>query len=170
MKTGWGIALLATFALVACAAPATLNSVGTDSTYPNEKTIFVIRHLQKAQGEDPSLNSEGVAAAVRLANMLADKGISAIYATPTHRAMETAAPLGRKTGVAITEYDPQNPESLVASVAENEGAVLVVGHSNTVPDLVVRFGGHSPPQLTEQDYGTVFRVDATGEVHELSLH
>ena len=169
MKRWWGIALLATFALGACAAPATLNRVGTSSPSLDEKTIFVIRHLQKAQGDDPPLTSEGAAAAERLANMLADKGISAIYATPTRRAMETAAPLARKTGVAVTEYDPQNHDSLVASVAANEGAVLVVGHSNTVPNLVVRFGGHSSPRLTEQDYGTVFVIDATGDVRELKV-
>ena len=101
--------------------------------------------------------------------MLADKGISAIYATPTRRAMETAAPLSKKTGVAISEYDAKNPETLVASVAENDGAVLVVGHSNTVPDLVVRFGGRSQPQMTDQDYGTVFLIDAAGDVHEFIL-
>ena len=169
MKCRSGIVLLASFALVACAAPATLDREGTGSTSLHEKTIFVIRHLQKERGDDPSLTSEGAAASERLANMLADKGISAIYATPTRRAMETAAPLSKKTGVAISEYDAKNPETLVASVAENDGAVLVVGHSNTVPDLVVRFGGRSQPQMTDQDYGTVFLIDAAGDVHEFIL-
>lgn len=169
MKSCWGIALLATFALLACAAPTTLNRLSTGSSSLKEKKIFVMRHLQKEHGDDPSLSSEGAAAAERLGNMLAEKGISAIYATPTRRAMETAAPLSRMTGVAVSEYDPQNPESLVASVADIEGAVLVVGHSNTVPNLVLRFGGRSPPRLTEQDYGTVFLIDATGDVQELIL-
>ena len=47
--------------------------------------------------------------------------------------------------------------------------MLVVGHSNTVPDLIVRFGGNSAPQLTEEDYGTVFAIDATGKVHEINV-
>jgi hypothetical protein len=32
--------------------------------------------------------------------------------------METAARLGRKVGDATTEYDPQNPGSLVATIGE----------------------------------------------------
>lgn len=169
MKSRWGIALLATFALGACVAPATLDRAATGSSSLDAKTVFIIRHLHKATGKDPSLTSEGAAAAERLATKLADKSIVAIYATPTRRAMETAGPLARNTGVAVTQYDPQAPASLVASVAASEGAVLVVGHSNTVPDLVVRFGGYPAPQLTEQDYGTVFIVDATGDVRELKV-
>ncbi|KLI64349.1 histidine phosphatase family protein [Aurantiacibacter marinus] len=169
MKSLWGIAPFATFALAACSAPATLDNGSNKSTSHNEKTIFVIRHLQKEQGDDPSLTSEGAAAAERLAHLLADEDISAIYATRTRRAMETAAPLANMTDIAITAYDPQNPEALATPVAENEGAVLVVGHSNTVPDLIVRFGGNSAPQLTEEDYGTVFAIDSAGEVHEIKV-
>ena len=90
--------------------------------------------------------------------MLAKSGIKAIFATPTRRAMQTAEPLAAKLGMKVTSYDPANPQALVAAVGAISGAVLVVGHSNTVPDLVARFGGRQPVSLTEQDYGTVFVV------------
>ncbi|MHA6332844.1 SixA phosphatase family protein [Qipengyuania sp. CAU 1752] len=167
MKSWRAMVLLVTLALGACAAPATRDRDGAASSHQDRDAIFVIRHLHKAQGDDPPLNSEGTAAAERLAEMLADKGIVAIYATATRRAMETAAPLSRRIGVTVTQYDARQPEALVTSVTASEGAVLVVGHSNTVPDLVARFGGHQAPELTEQDYGTVFMIDATGKVHEL---
>lgn len=126
--------------------------------------------MQKAEGADPSLSAEGAANAERLAKALADKGIAAIFATPTRRAMETAAPTARRTGVEITPYDPRDPQSLAAAVYAARGAVLVVGHSNTVPDLVARFGGRTPPApLTEQDYGTVFVVDAEGGVETFEV-
>lgn len=169
MKIWWEIVLLATFALGACAAPGPFDRVETSSSVPYEKSIFVMRHLQKAQGEDPPLSSEGAAAAERLAIMLADKDIFAIYATPTRRAMETAAPLARKTGIVVREYDPRSPDSLVVSITASQGSALVVGHSNTVPDLVRRLGGYPPPRLTEQDYGTVFIINATGDTHELRV-
>lgn len=135
----------------------------------DRQTIYVIRHLQKADGENPPLNSEGAAAAIRLATMLEDKRIRAIYATPALRAEETGAPLARRLGIAMTSYDPRDPQALVDAAGAVDGAVLVVGHSNTVPELVERFGGRPVPQLTEDDYGTIFAIDAAGAVRSIKV-
>jgi broad specificity phosphatase PhoE len=121
-------------------------------------TVFVMRHLQKAEGSDPPLSPEGAANAQAVADMLARSGITAIFATPTRRAMETAQPLAAKLGLQVTPYDPANPAALAAKIAAMPGVVLIVGHSNTVPDLVARVGGKEAVALTEQDYGTVFVV------------
>lgn len=162
MKRGLSTILLTAAALGACAA--------LPQAPAPAKAVFVTRHMQKAEGPDPSLSAEGAANAERLAEALADKGIAAIYATPTRRAIETAEPLSRRTGVAITPYDPSRPGALVAPVAAAAGSVLVVGHSNTVHDLVARFGGRTPPApLTEQDYGTVYVIDAEGGVGAIPL-
>ena len=161
MKNRLAMVLLVTFALGACAAPLP-PLPNTSEAIVEQRTIFVIRHLQKAQGDDPSLSDEGAAAAEHLADLLVDEGISAIFATPTRRAMETAAPLAQRTGIAITPYDPSNPHSLVAAIASAKGSVLVVGHSNTVHDLIGRLGGEPPSPLTDQDYGTIFMIDPEG--------
>jgi broad specificity phosphatase PhoE len=121
-------------------------------------TVFVMRHLEKAEGADPPLSAEGAAHAQALVHMLAKSGIKTIFATPTRRAMETAQPLASKLAIPVRSYDPADPAALVRAVAAIPGAVLVVGHSNTVPDLVARFGGKQPVNLTEQDYGTLFVV------------
>ena len=168
MQKWLAMVLLAAFTLGACATAST--NPATKSAVPAEgKTIFVARHLQKAEGEDPPLSDEGAAASKRLAEMLRSEGISAIFATPTRRAMETAAPLSRLAGVPITQYDPRNPQPLAARIAGAEGSVLVVGHSNTVHHLIALFGGHPPPPLTEQDYGTVFIIDAKGGVRTVEV-
>lgn len=133
-------------------------------------TVFVMRHLQKAEGADPPLSAEGEANAQAVAGMLAKSGIKAIFATPTKRAMETAQPLAAKLGIIVTPYNPADPESLAKRVAAMTGAVLVVGHSNTVPDLVARFGGKQAVALTEQDYGTLFVVSHDdGKVSEIEI-
>ena len=133
-------------------------------------TIFVMRHLQKVDGADPPLSPEGAANAQAVANMLAKSGIEAIFATPTKRAIETAQPLAAKLGIAVTPYNPGDPDALAKAVAAIHGAVLVVGHSNTVPDLVARFGGRQAVALTEQDYGSVFIVTQTdGKVSEIKV-
>ena len=53
---------------------------------------------------------------------------------------------------------PPIRQSSVNKVAAISGAVLIVGHSNTVPELIARFGGKQPVVLTDQDYGTLFVV------------
>jgi len=120
-------------------------------------TVYVMRHLQKAEGTDPPLSAEGAANAEALAARLANSGIKAIFATPTARAMQTGEPLAKALGLAVTPYDPRDPAALVKAASRMNGAVLIVGHSNTVPDIVARFGG-TPVALGEQDYGTVFVV------------
>ena len=132
------------------------------------ETVYVVRHLEKAEGDDPPLSVKGAANAQRLAHMLGDKGIVAIFATPTKRAMETAAPLAKRLGIAVTAYDPKAPDALVESAAVSPGAILVIGHSNTVPALVAAFGGAKPAPMTEEDYGTIFVVE-DGSVATLAV-
>jgi broad specificity phosphatase PhoE len=126
--------------------------------------VFVVRHLQKGEGADPSLTAEGAANAQHLAAMLKGKGIVAVFATPTRRAMETGEPLAKMLGIAVTPYDPAKPAILAAKVTAAGGPVLVVGHSNTVPDLIQLFGGARPAPLSEQDFGTVYAIEPGGEV------
>lgn len=132
------------------------------SAVDQEQTVYVMRHLPKAEGSDPPLTPTGAAQAAVLADLLADRGIKAIYATSTRRAQETAAPLASRLGIGVQLYDPKDPGALVSSVRKAKGNALVVGHSNTVPDLVTRFGGTAPAAMTEQDYGTVFIVGRKG--------
>lgn len=167
MRRTLSAVLLAILMLGGCVAGPPASSPEARAT---ERTVYVTRHMQKLDGADPSLNAEGAAAAERLASALANKGITAIFATATRRAMETAAPLALRTGAEITTYDPRNPQALVVAAAASSGAVLVVGHSNTIHDLVARFGARTPPApLTEQDYGTVFVIKSTGEVDEFQI-
>ena len=84
--------------------------------------------------------------------------------------METAQPLAVKLGIAVTPYDPAKPEALAKAIAAMPGTVLVIGHSNTIPDLVARFGGKQAVTLTEQDYGTIFVVTHDdGNVSEIKI-
>lgn len=142
---------LLAFISILAAAIVTQPAVAAD-------TVYVIRHLQKAEGTDPPLSTAGAANAQILAGRLAQSGIKAIFATPTQRAMQTGEPLAKKLGIAVTTYDPRDSAALVKAVAAVDGAVLIVGHSNTVPDIVTRLGGASIAPLGDQDYGTIFVV------------
>lgn len=123
------------------------------------KQVYILRHLPAGDGADPGLTAAGAAQATLLASQLSNAGIVGIFATPTHRAQETAAPLAAKLGIAVTSYDPRAPETLVSAALAAPGNVLIIGHSNTVPDLIARFGGAAIQPLGERDFGTIYRVN-----------
>lgn len=152
-------------AMLACAMVAMVGAMPASAA----DTVYVIRHMQKADGADPSLNAEGRAAAASLADLLAEKGITAIYATPTRRAMETAAPIAIRVGLSVTPYDPADPAALIKAATAANGRVLIIGHSNTVPELVALFGGDRPPAIGEEDFGTLYIV-RTGSSEVDTVH
>lgn len=154
--------LIAALILFAMLAPAAASAAGT---------VYVIRHLEKAAGDDPPLTSLGAVRAEQLGQVLAGANIKAVFATATRRAQQTAAPLAQRLGITVSSYNPRDVDALAAAVAAAGGSVLVVGHSNTVADLVARFGGDKPTPLTEQDYGTLFVVHpGTAQVHRIQLN
>ena len=150
--------------LSALATPFAAAAQPLQATIRVDAPVFVIRHLQKGPGADPALTAEGTANAERLAAMLKEKGIKAIFATPTRRAMETGEPLARALGLKVTPYDPSNVAALAVAVRAAGGPVLIVGHSNTVPELVALFGGVRPAPIGDDDYGLLFEVAPDGKV------
>jgi broad specificity phosphatase PhoE len=139
-----------------------------------QKLVLIVRHAERADGgaaagqmqaqTDPPLSPAGEARAAKLAGMLADAGITAIYGTQFRRTRDTAAPLASKLGIAIRTSPSRETDALVASLrAEHAaGVVLIVGHSNSVPALIKAFGG---PDVTigENEYDNLFVVvPATG--------
>jgi broad specificity phosphatase PhoE len=136
---------------------------------PAASSWYVMRHLEKAQGQDPALSAEGAANARRLASWFGKDPPAAIYVSTTRRARETAAPLAARLGLSVKEYDPRDTPGLVARARGEPGSVLIVGHSNTVPEIVAQLGGARPADLAETDYGDIFRVGRDGTVERLRL-
>jgi broad specificity phosphatase PhoE len=139
----------------------TLGAFQRTTPGPRGPSFYVMRHLQKAQGEDPPLTEEGRANARRLIGLFAADPPRAIYVSTYRRARETAAPLAARLHVKVRKYDPANTAGLVARVLAEKGPVLIVGHSDTVPEIVARLGGDRPGPLAETDFGDVWHVWGT---------
>jgi phosphohistidine phosphatase SixA len=131
---------------------------------------YVMRHLEKAEGADPALSAPGAANAQRLAKWFEGRTKpQAIYVSTTRRARDTAAPLAARLGLTPREYNPADTARLVAQVRAEPGSVLVVGHSNTVPEIVAGLGGTRPAPLADTDYGVVWVVTEDGRTEALPL-
>ena len=134
------------------------------------RQVFVMRHLQAESGADPALTAEGRRQALLLADWFrkADRP-RAIYVSRFLRAKETAAPLAARLGLRPIVYDPVNSDALVTTVKAEPGTVLVVGHSNTVPDIVEGLGGARPEPIQHHQHGDIWRVSADGRIAKLQL-
>lgn len=137
-----------------------------------QSTIFIVRHAEKAgdRGNDPDLSDLGRARAETLANMLKDAGISAIYVTELKRTQQTAAPLAKMLHLDPTIVLAKNSTALLAKLRASPGNLLVVGHGNTIPNLIKGFRIATPINIAENDYDNLFAVVLGEKPHLIRLH
>lgn len=133
-----------------------------------QRLVFVVRHAERADassstastmGADPLLSALGEARAAKLASMLADSGIKAIFCTEYKRTQDTAKPLAAKLGLTVQSSPASDTAGVVAKIKAGHAGdiVLVVGHSNTVPAILKAFGG---PDVTigDNEYDNLFII------------
>jgi phosphohistidine phosphatase SixA len=148
-----------------CAALLFLSlTAGAASAQP---VVYLVRHAERADagtaaakmtGADPELSAAGQSRAAALAAVLKDARISAIYTTEYKRARDTAEPFARAAGVPVTVVSSKDAAGLVEKVKSATGNVLVVGHSNTVPDMITALGVAEPVTIGEGEYDRLFVV------------
>ena len=134
-------------------------------------TVFVVRHAEKAAEPkaDPPLTEAGAARAELLINALNGQSLGAAFSTDFQRTRETASPAAARFGLTTELVDARAKDHVqqVASavLTKHRGeTVLVVGHSNTVPDIVAALGAPRPGDICDAEFDWLFvvRVPASG--------
>ena len=114
-------------------------------------TVVLVRHAEKESSEeDPALSSTGQQRAQKLASLLQDAGIEQIWSSDYRRTRDTAAPLSTLLGIEVLLYDPRNLPGLVDRLRRDGHNALVVGHSNTTPELASLLGGETHGTIDEK--------------------
>ena len=166
---------IAIFSLVACGfiTPPIVSKPGTTTT------IILVRHAERDPGLDPPLNTEGIARAAKLAEVLGLNGVTAIYATDYLRNRQTAEPLATKLGLTVAligSAELGNTQSLAARLGTEflekhaGGVVLLIGNvgspafgtNGILADLFTLFGGTGNPPNRYQDM-TIIIVPEVGK-------
>ena len=139
-----------------------------------ESTIFIVRHAEKASGggalNDPDLSAAGRARAKSLAGLLKDARITAVYATEFKRTQQTAVPTAAAARLRITQVPGNQTPSLVAKLWSLRGNALVVGHSNTVPEVIKALGFPKPAAIGDGDYDNLFILVRSAPPQLIRLH
>lgn len=110
----------------------------------SSQTYYIVRHAEKAvvdgnpnmTANDPPLTEAGVARAMALKALLKDEKIGYIFSTNTLRTRSTAEPLSRHIDVPVEIYNPRPDASFIQKLRSLDKNVLIVGHSNTIDDIV----------------------------------
>jgi broad specificity phosphatase PhoE len=129
-------------------------------------TVILVRHAEKASGggSDPVLSEAGLARAEALARMLAGAHVTAIYASKYQRAKLTAAPTAKAMKLEPTILTEAKDIAADIKAKHLGETVLVVGHANTVPELIGLLGVAKPPaQIDEAEFGNLYICTVAGE-------
>lgn len=122
-------------------------------------TIYLVRHAEKAKTkDDPSLTACGKERAKQLATMLSKAGIKKIYSSSYQRTRQTATPLAKAKNIAVQYYNPRHLPELAIQLQQRKENSLIVGHSNTTPQLVELLSKQTLNPLTENDYQHLYQV------------
>jgi broad specificity phosphatase PhoE len=130
--------------------------------------IFIVRHAEKGStgGKDPDLSAEGQKRADALARILKDSQITSVFVTEFKRTQETAAPTAKAAHVSPTVVSGKDTGALVEKLRALNGNALVVGHGDTIPDLLKALGIATPVSIPDNDYTEIFAV-CVGDTPEL---
>ena len=144
---------------IAVALLVAFASAVSPAAAPARPNIYVMRHLHTPAGvSDPDLTPQGKLYALAVSHSFERDPPDVIYVSSTKRAQQTAAPLAERLKLTPKIYDPRDTPGLVAAVSAETGTVLIVGHSNTVPDIIEKLGGKRPPDLTHEDFGDIWHI------------
>lgn len=129
-------------------------------------SYYIVRHAEKAgpgnsatmMNDDPPLTKAGEQRAEALKDSLKDKRIHYIFSTNTIRTKSTAEPLRAYLGLETVIY--AKPDSgFIARLKKIKKNTLIVGHSNTVDDLINGLlGKQTLTDLKDSEYDNVFEV------------
>ena len=119
------------------------------ATVQAQHAIILVRHADKETDQtivkdlpdqQIPLSDVGKARAKTLAGLLKDSGVGAIYTSDALRTQQTAMPLAETLGIPSKELDMTS--KAFAHLKEHlrerhqKQVILIVGHSNTVPQMI----------------------------------
>jgi len=146
----------------ACSIVASVHLRAADS-----QVIFVVRHAERADSgtasgrsmnADPPLSAAGKERAKRLASLLRSAHVAHIFTTEFQRTRQTAAPLAAQLHQDAVTVPADDLNGLMERLLKTSGTTLVVGHSNTVPDIMKRLGVAEQVSIPDSEFDNLFVI------------
>ncbi len=148
-----------------------LSLVGADAALAH-KALFVLRHAEKASPTDPDspLSVTGQDRALALARLLRNAGVTHIFVSDRKRTAQTAAPLIEAKGLTASVVAAGDTKALLDKLKAlpKDAVVVVVGHSDTVPEILRGVGVKTEVVIKDDQFGRLFLVGPDAGLVELA--
>lgn len=144
-------------------ADARARTEASTSSEAPPTVIFLVRHAERAEDgtSDPPISEVGQDRARLLARMLRDVDLTHVHTTDFRRTRATGDPTAEAAGVEMALYDPDDLEGFADRLRATPGRHLVLGHSNTTPQLVEALGGDPHGDIDELEYDRLYVMTLT---------
>ena len=152
----WLAGFLTFAALTACSPHS-----GTETNEPEvtiAQTIYLVRHAEKQKGDNPGLTEAGHDRAAALRDRLAGQAVDHIHSSNYRRTIETADPVSMDREISIRLYDARDLPALAEVIKAEPGTHVVVGHSNTTPELAAILCGCETQPMPETEYDRIYEI------------
>ena len=126
-----------------------------------QKVVYLIRHAEQVLDvEDPPLTVAGHQRAKAWAGILRDAGIKVVYTSKKRRTKQTGEPIAQALNIPLETMPRRDVAGLVDRLRTRhaDDAVLIVGHSRTIPKLVKELGHSEEVTIERDDYDSLFIV------------
>jgi broad specificity phosphatase PhoE len=127
--------------------------------------IYIVRHAEKLDGDDPLLTEEGNKRAGDLMRRLKDKKIERIYVSEFKRTQNTADSLRLQLGIDTVQINADTScQSLFAAITKNndwDKHILIVTHSNIIQKIIYKLGLTDFPQenIPAAEFDNLYKVE-----------
>ena len=145
-------ATLLSLVIVALAAARTAHA---------QEAIYIVRHAERLdQSPDSPLSPDGIARADRLREMLRSAGVTHVFTSALRRTIDTARPAADALHLVPKPMQVATGPEVAAQLAAlgPRDRAFVVGHSNTVPDLLRALHVATPITIEDAEFDNLFIV------------
>lgn len=137
--------------------------------------IYILRHTEKADdtSEDPELSTAGIKRANYWKKVLQNIDFDKVFTTEFKRNIQTADIISKERTIQPDLYYPMSFDVLKFINQIKGQNVLIIGHSNTIPDMVNRLIDETKyPPMSHQNYNVMYivTINGNGETSSSMLH
>ncbi len=137
--------------------------------------IYILRHTEKADetAEDPSLSAAGIERAKYWKKVLQHTDFDQVFTTEFKRNIQTAELISAESSVKPELYYPMSFDVLKFLNLIKGQKVLIIGHSNTIPDMVNRLIDETRyPPMSHENYNILYTItiNENGDTSSSMLH